>query len=162
MMSLAIRSCCFSFFFCFTFAISAQTGAQRSGPHLLVYKTRADYRHLVPVILSADKKSIVSFPAPSDLAAANGYSIPLLLHKNYLLDERGINKNVAFLKITYKEYAALKTQPPPNELYKLILDKDPLTLLCDCGPKTAYKDPPQQLNYLIDKKLLKKICRLLK
>jgi len=152
----------FSVLFCSINTSEAQTTANTSGPHLLVYKTRGDYRQKVPVLLSEDKKSILSYPDPADLKMAKGYTLPSLLHKGYLLDNRGIGKNVAFLKMTYKEYAALKSPPSTEELYKMIIDKAPITVLCDCGLKQSFKNPEKQVNSLIDKKQLKKACKTLK
>ncbi len=155
-----------AFFLCYTICfvntISAQTAVGNEGPHLLLYKTRRDYRALVPVALSDDKKRIVSLPDPGDLRTSQGYAMPVLLHKGYLLDKRGIGKNVAFLKMTYKEYAALQLPPPTDELYKMIIDKDPLSSLCDCGPASLFKNPEMKLNSLIDGKKLKKACKTLR
>src|ERR1044071_4992028 len=70
------------------------------GPPAIVYKTKADYSNYVPVILSEDKSKIVSYPDPKDVQSA----APVKLKNGYLLDNRGINKNVAFLRWTYEEY----------------------------------------------------------
>jgi len=79
-----------------------------------------------------------------------------------LLDNRGIGKNVAFLKWTYQEYAQLTAVPSLQELYNMILDKDPLTELCDCGNKKSFSDAPTQLNQLIDSKKLRTVCKTIK
>jgi hypothetical protein len=120
-----------------------------SGIHVLVYKTTKDYRNNVPVILSADKSEIVSYPHPNDLFLNGKLAVPDILKNDYLLDNRGINSNVAFLKYTYQEYSKLQVVPPLNLLYQNIIDKDPLTELWDCGLKTAFSDMEQQLNTLI-------------
>jgi hypothetical protein len=133
-----------------------------TGPLTVIYKTRKDYRHHVPVILSDDKTRIVSFPAPGDLKHGNTYTIPTKLHNGYLLDNRGINQNVAFLKWTYEEYAALKKTPSAAELYRAIADKNPLTDLYICGPRHDPKNSVQQLNILIDKKQLPNNCKTMK
>ncbi len=73
----------------------------------------------------------------------------------------GIWINTAFLKLTYAQYAALKKTPATKELYKMIVDKNPLTTLYDCGLKTAYNDPAAQMNELIDKKKLADKCKRL-
>ncbi|WP_276133889.1 hypothetical protein [Polluticoccus soli] len=132
-----------------------KTAAQ---PAVLVYKTKADYNHFVPVILSDDKSSIVSYPAPSDLMVGDKYSKPTLLHDGYLLDNRGIGKNSAFVRLTYDEYAAMGTAPSLEELYNLIIDKNPLTELYDCGTSMT----EAELNSLIDSKQLKKKCKKIK
>lgn len=123
-------------------------------PHIVIYKTTKDYSHNVPVILSDDKTQIVSYPHPSDLIFDNRLALPSALNNGYLLDNRGIQKNVAFLKYTYEEYSKLKDVPPLQDLYKAIIDKDPLTELWDCGSKATYADVQKQLNESIDKNLL--------
>lgn len=132
------------------------------GPHMLVYKTKADYNNLVPVILSSDKSEIVSYPHPNDIKSGNEFQVPVLLHNGYLLDNRGIGENVAFLRLTYKEYSDLKEVPSLNELFGLIIDKDPLTELCDCGMKSASTDQIKQLNELIDSNKIRTACKVIK
>jgi len=126
-------------------------------PPALVYKTRADYIQLVPVMLSEDKTEIVSYPHPSDVS---NRPVPTQLAGGYLLDNRGIGKNVAFLRLTYEEYAKLDEAPKLTELYDLIIDKDPLTELCNCGNKKAIKKPEEELNELIAAGKLREICRV--
>ena len=132
------------------------------GSQALIYKTRNDYSNLVPVLLSDDKTSIVSYPAPDDLKADNAYLLPAFLNKGYLLDNKGIGRNVAFLKLTYQEYSTLKKVPELNELYSNIIDKDPLTELCDCGNRTVFTDIKKQINNIIDKHKLRTVCRTIK
>ena len=132
------------------------------GPKLIVYKTKKDYNNLVPVILSNDKTEIISYPHPSDLTVGNGFSIPTVLDDEYLLDNRGINENVAFLKLSYQEYSELKSVPTLKELFDNILDNNPLTELCDCGNKYAFSEPVSQLNLIISKNNLEKICKKIK
>jgi len=132
------------------------------GPRALVYKTKKDYRKLVPVILSSDRSTIISYPHPSDLATGNGYSLPVSLKQGYLLDKRGIGPEVAFLKLTYEEYAALKELPNLQEMYSWIVEKDPLELMCDCGAQSAFSDMEKQLNDLIDQQKLLITCKKLK
>ena len=129
------------------------------GPPALVYKTSEDYNNLVPVILSDDKTEIVSYPAPTDVTTGNGYQTPTVLNGGYLLDNRGIGKNVAFLKLTYEEYSKLPYPPEPKELYELIIDTDPLTELCNCGNKSAFRDITKQLNEMIETNTLKTKCK---
>jgi len=133
-----------------------------SGPPVLVYKTKANYNNLVPVILSEDKTKIVSYPHPQDLLKGSRFPLPFILNDGYLLDNRGIGKNVAFLNMTYEEYSKLGNVPSIEELYDIILDKDPLTELCDCGVRTAFTDETKQLDILIDNKKLRTICKVIK
>lgn len=132
------------------------------GPHILVYKTKSDYNNLVPVLLSEDKKTLISYPAPSDLKKGDRYQTPTLLHKNFLLDNRGISENVAFLNLTFEQYSTQKESYTLDELYSLIQDKDPLVELYDCGIRDQSKDLQGLLNNLIDEGSLEKTCRRLK
>jgi tRNA splicing ligase len=133
------------------------------GPPTLVYKTRSDYMNLVPVVLSEDKTNIVSYPHPSDIRAMGvKQALPSILNIGYLLDNKGIQKNVAFLNITYEEYAKLDTAPSLESMYDMIIDKDPLIELCDCGNKQALSDPRLQINHLIDEGSLRDKCRVIK
>jgi len=138
---------------------SAQLSGVRVLPHVIVYKTRANYNDLVPVTLSKDKKTISSYPGPDDIKTGSGYSLPVLLHKGYLLDRRGVGINTAFVKLTYVQYGNLQAVPSTADLYNMIADKDPMTELYDCGVRSEGKNSVAQLNDLIDKKQLKKKCK---
>lgn len=129
------------------------------GPHVLVYKTKKDYSKYVPVELSADKKTVISYPDPADIGANMQ---PVKLKGNYWMDQRGIGENVAFLKLTYKQYAALKAAPTEAELKGMIRDASPLKELCDCGVKSGYKNVTQELNALITKGRLRKQCKVIR
>jgi hypothetical protein len=133
-----------------------------AGPQTLVYKTRKDYGNNVPVLLSDDKTKIVSYPDPKDFNAQNGFPKPAKLKKGYLLDNRGIGINVAYLKLTYVQYAALPKLPSQEELMKMIIDKDPLTELINCGNRYAFNDVVNDLNVLIQSGQLKKVCKVVK
>lgn len=139
--------------------VSAQ---ETPGPHLLVYKTKKNYRNLVPVLLSDDKSSIISYPAPTDIKAMGKNGYPTTLISGYLMDNRGIGTNVAFLKLSYSEYAKLKTVPTVDKLYKMIKDKDPITEMCDCGLKMSFKEPQKEVNAIIKAGELHKKCKVLK
>lgn len=119
-------------------------------PPLVVYKTKADYSKLVPVLLSCDKTHIISYPHPGDLKKGNEYRYPTLLPNGYLLDNKGIAKDVAFLEYTYEEYAAFTTIPSADTLYWRIIDKDPLTAFCICGSRLKFDGNIQQLSDKID------------
>jgi hypothetical protein len=138
------------------------TNAAISGPPALVYKTRADYDKLVPVIMNDAKTVIVSYPHPNDLKNSKGYLLPVQLKKGYLLDQKGIGKNVAFLNMTYEEFARLSEPPSMEQLEKLILDRDPLIELCDCGMITRFTDPVNQLNDYIKHRSLSERCKTIK
>ncbi|MBE2289542.1 MAG: hypothetical protein IAE95_08315 [Chitinophagaceae bacterium] len=138
--------------------VSAQ---ETPGPHLIVYKTKKNYRDQVPVLLSDDKSSIISYPAPADIKAMGKKVYPTTLTSGYLIDNRGIGTNVAFLKLSYSEYAKLKTVPTVDKLYKMIKDKDPITEMCDCGLKMSFKEPQKEVNVLIKAGELRRKCKVL-
>lgn len=125
------------------------SGAIMVSPPVIIYQTRADYRMHVPVILSEDRKSLLSYPAPGDVYYQGELAYPLELENGYLLDRRGIGPGVAFLKYTYYEYSRLDKTPSQAELMSLILDSDPLTVMYHCGQRHEYKDLVNELNELI-------------
>ena len=86
----------------------------------------------------------------------------MILEKGYLLDNRGVGENVAFLKMTYEEYSKLENAPSLKELYLLILDKDPLLELCNCGNSKVFSDKVNQLNKVIKADNLRTTCRTIK
>jgi len=133
-----------------------------TSPPVIVYKTKSDYNKNVPIILSDDKSEIVSYPHPSDLKVGNALALPTILKNGYLIDNRGIGKNVAFIKLTYEEYAILENPPSIKDLYNMIIDKDPLIEMCNCGNKKAIKNLENQLNSIIAENKLKTICKEIK
>ena len=120
----------------------------------IVYKTKADYRDKVPILLSEDGKTVLSYPAPSDLFIGKELAKPIELYDGYLLDRRGIGPRVAFLDISYMAYARLPNTPKPKDLLGMLLETDPLTACYDCGNIRAV----DKLNVLIKGKGLGK-CR---
>jgi hypothetical protein len=121
-----------------------------AGPKTIVYKTKQNYDDFVPVELSEDKSEIISYPHPRDTKIENNFQLPSKLHNGYLLDNRGIGPNVGFLKLTYSDYYKLQEAPSIKELYNMIIDKDPLTEMYDCGNKNAFSNLVNYLNDLID------------
>ena len=126
---------------------------------VIIYNTKKYYSQNVPILLSEDKMQIVSYPHPSDLLFGKKLTLPVRLHKRYLLDNRGIGLNVAFLRYTYEEYSKLKDIPTLQQLVQNIIDKEPLTELWDCGKKNNYSDLQNQLNKLIDNNQLLEKCK---
>lgn len=129
------------------------------GPHEIVYKTKADYFKNVPVILNDEKNMVLTYPAKEDLKRGDEYQYPVKLKDGWLLDKRGININVAFLNISYEEYYKLEELPTPDSLFEMIIDKNPLTEMCDCGSKTAFSNEIKQLNFVISKGKIKEKCK---
>lgn len=119
-----------------------------ASPRAIVYRTRADYSRLVPVLLSADRKQVVSYPARTDVSTR---SLPTPLADGWLLDNRGIGANVAFTTWTYEEYRALPATPSSNEILAHIVDADPLVEAWLCQPRATYSGHEEELlNALIE------------
>jgi len=127
----------------------------------IVYRTRGDYRRNVAVTLSADKSKIVSFPGVNDVFYNGLLAYPYNLRGDYLLDNRGIDTNVAFLKLTYEDYSKLQNPPKPEELYELIIDKSPIVEMCNCGNRQQFRNDISELNQMIEDSTLTK-CKKMK
>lgn len=138
----------------------AATGSTNTGAPAVVYKTKADYSKYVPVTLSADKASIVAYPSLKDIYYNGKFANPTVLKDGYLLDNRGIGANSAFLKMTYEEYAKLNTVPPLTELYNFVIDKDPFTEIYNLGDRSRFKDEVAEINKIISKGGLKKFTKV--
>jgi hypothetical protein len=119
------------------------------GPACIVYKTRADYSHNVAIQLSEDKSRIVSFPDVTDIRKLEKRVYPTPLENGYLLDNRGIGPDVAYISLTWQQYADLPETPTPAIIFKLILDADPILEMYDCGVKSQYAEPIEEMNRLI-------------
>jgi len=139
---------------------STSVGAKVPGPPCIIYKTRNDYFTLVPVIMTDDKSAIASYPDIRDIYYNHGFSYPTVLTGGYLLDNRGIGPNVGFLSYTYESYSRLPKTPNSNELFKLIVDKEPLLEMYQCGSKNQYTDLVKTLNDIILKGELSQLNRL--
>ncbi|MDR1459424.1 MAG: hypothetical protein LBI60_04345 [Bacteroidales bacterium] len=138
---------------CFT-ACKTQKNTQSSSvdmalPPVIVYKTKKNYDKNVAIYLSEDKKQITGYPHPTDVSAK---SYPSPLKNGYLLDNRGIGKDIAFISMTYEEYAALKNVPSITELQNMIIDKDPIKAMYNCSNRAKYTNTIDDLNKLIDSK----------
>jgi hypothetical protein len=128
----------------------SQETAEALAP-VLVYKTNADYSHLVPVTLNETGDKLVSFPAPSDLYTNGILAIPVQLDKGYLLDMRGVHAHTAFTSYTYEAYSKLESAPSVQDLISSIIDPDPFEELYDCGNRSQYNKLEKDLNKLIRK-----------
>lgn len=153
-------------FACITFLLLSckvsdnKTKVSYVGPAAIIYKTKADYSKNVPVTLSADKSHIVSYPAAQDVYFNGVLAYPTPLAKGFLLDNRGITANSAFLKLTYEEYARLNPVPGLEDLYKLIIDKDPFIEIYNLGTRRRFTNETHDINLLIEKHRLKEFKRL--
>lgn len=132
-----------------------------SGPPCIIYKTKSDFDKLVPVTLNDEKSEIISYPAISDIYYKGKFAYPTKLSDGFLLDNRGIDKNVAFLKLTYEEYSKLKKTPSIMELRAMIISDDPLIEMYDCGSKYKFKNLLEDIDKLIKNNELNK-CRKIK
>ncbi len=115
----------------------------------IIYKTKADYNHNVPVVLNADKSFIVSYPGPQDLFVGDKFSTPTKLAKGFLLDNRGITLNVAFTSYTYAEYVKFDKAPSINDLFDSIIDSDPILEMYNCQNQLQIKNNTSKMNKLI-------------
>jgi hypothetical protein len=122
---------------------------------VIIYKTNGDYNKNVAVMLSDDKTDIISYPDITDVFYAGKLAYPTQLENGYLLDNRGVNKNTAFIKYTYEEYSKLPATPQKEELMKMIISKNSIIELykCDKLPKNDI----QKLNESI-KQGLPNVC----
>jgi hypothetical protein len=120
------------------------------GPKAVIYKTTKDYSKLVPVNLSDDKKSVASYPDVKDVYFNGTLAYPTPLHDGFLLDNRGITRNVAFLKLTYEEYSQLPKTPSAGELLKMILDPDPLSVMYVYSRQAVRENLVNEINAKID------------
>jgi hypothetical protein len=118
---------------------------------VVVYKTTHDYSHLVPIIMNAEKTKIISYPAPGDVILDGKLALPVSLKNGYLLDNRGIDENVAFTNYTYEVYSKLKEAPTLEEFLANIVDKYPLTEMILCGQRNNFTDIIMDVNSLVDK-----------
>ncbi len=129
-----------------------------ASPPAIVYKTKANYFDKVPVLLSADKTKVISFPAPSDVRRNNKYVYPTKLNSGYLLDNRGIGINTAFLKLSYEDYYTMDNIPNADRLINYILDADPFTEFYEVGKRGDFTNPEKEINEMIDSGKLKKLA----
>lgn len=121
-----------------------------AAPPCIIYQTTRDYSSYVPVELSEDQLRISSFPAVSDILKQGDAVYPTVLANGFLLDNRGIGPNVAFLNITYEAYKQLDETPQAEDLFKQLLDKDPLVIMYQCGNRYQYSDMVTELTKIIE------------
>lgn len=133
-----------------------------SSPPAVVYKTRENYYDKVPVTLSADGKTIIAYPARQDLMRGGEFAYPTRLNDDYLLDNRGISPNTAFLRFSYPDYYNMDNIPTAERLMNYLLDEKPFTEYYEVGRKGEFKDIIAELNRMITEKELQKLENLAK
>ncbi|RYD81834.1 MAG: hypothetical protein EOP53_05355 [Sphingobacteriales bacterium] len=129
-----------------------------AGPPTIVYRTKDDYRRNVAITLSDDKTKVTGFPHPNDVFYKSLLAYPYPLRGEYLLDNRGINKNTAFISMNYEQYSKLPEPPKPEELFEMIIDKEPFVEMCNCGNRNQFRNEITELNALIADSTLTKKC----
>jgi hypothetical protein len=130
-------------------ASSVKSQSKIPSPPCIIYKTRSDYSKNIPVTLSEDKTKIISYPDVKDVYYNGELAYPTQLNDGFLLDNRGIGPNVAFLTVTYEQYSQLDKTPSATDLFYSILDKDPVIVMYQCGSRIQYKEIVIELNELI-------------
>ena len=113
-------------------------------PKAVIYKTNGDFADKVPVTLSADRKTIISFPAPADVVNRQ----PVKLAEGFYLDNKGISSNTAFTHYTYSQYAALSKAPSLSQLRHAIIPGAMVTEIVEL-PYPVGQATPQQCDSLI-------------
>ena len=88
-------------------------GASNMLPKAVAYTMSGDYADHVAVTLTPDGKSIVSYPAPTDLTEN---STPVPMGDGWYLSRCGITAQSHFTRYTYEQYRALKQAPTPQQL----------------------------------------------
>ncbi len=121
--------------------------------HLLVFKTKHDYGDLVWVGLSVDKTEVIAYPSPQDMMS----KLPIKLHNDYYTGP--IGTNVAFINLHAESYAKGNRMFSAEQLYSLIINKDPFSEMYDCGAKTNSSADIDSVNNLIDTKTLVSECK---
>lgn len=106
----------------------------------IIYKTNGDYYYLVPVTLNDDKTKIMAYPDVRGVYFRGELAYPTKLNYGYLLDNRGVTKNSAFLKYTYDEYSKLAETPKSDELFSSVIIVNPFIEMYDCGNRSFNKD----------------------
>ncbi len=123
---------------------------------VIIYKTRNNYDKFVPINLSENKLNIISYPGPYDVFYGGKLAYPTKLVNWYLLDNRGINTNSAFLNITYEEYSKLQ-EAPTESFLSMIKDANPFIEIYECHKYVSY-EKIEKINKLIKENKLWEKC----
>ncbi len=157
---IALLIVTFLFSACLTSKKNSYTPDYKPGPPTIVYKTKKDYSKNVPVKLNDEKNRIVSYSGPGDLTYQGKLAYPTELENGYLLDNIGIGENVAYLSLTIDVYTKSAKAFTTDELFKLIIDNDPLVEMYNCGNRNSFKNDVKEINEIIKNKQLKDCKKL--
>ena len=131
-------------------------------PPTIVYKTKGNYTNLVPIGLYEDNLKIRSYPGPSDVHYMGELAYPSELIQGYLLDNRGVGPNSAFLDVGYEEYSKFNEIPSHEEFLNMIKDYDPFLEMYDCGNRyESTTEEITKLNKIISEGKLNEDCKSL-
>ena len=125
---------------------------------VIIYKTRKNYSNNIPIVLSQDKRQIISFPSPSDIKTILK---PKKLKKGYFLDNFGISRNTVFISLSYSEYSKLKQLPNEADFKKMIIDSFPFLEMYDCGDRYQFEKTERQINKIIKENKLSQFTKIL-
>ena len=95
-------------------------------PQAVAYRMSGPYADNIAVTLSPDGKTLLFYPAPSDLSAD---SSPLPIADGWYLSRCGITANSVFTRYTYASYRALPSAPTPAELLAAVIPGARVTAL---------------------------------
>lgn len=127
----------------------------------IVYKTVADYRNLVSVVLSSDKTKIVAYPGPSDVV----HEYPTVLHKGYFIGSMpgAGSPDGAFLNLDITKYSQMpEFSLTTDQLYNLIFDKNPFSEIYHCPHMDNSANATTTINNWIDSSQLTQMCSRVK
>ena len=144
-------------FYYFLFALSVNIKTDNAN-RVIIYKTRKNYSNNIPIVLSQDKRQIISFPSPSDIKTILK---PKKLKKGYFLDNFGISRNTVFISLSYSEYSKLKQLPNEADFKKMIIDSFPFLEMYDCGDRYQFEKTERQINKIIKENKLSQFTKIL-
>ena len=118
-------------------------------PRAVVYRVSGECADLVPVAVSADGTSLLSYPAPTDLSDSQK---PVQLKDGWWLDRRGIGPQTRFTTYTYAQYMAMKQAPSPAEILAHLDSQARITRMVELPLEAtrAAADPKLTLPFIAD------------
>jgi hypothetical protein len=131
-------------------------------PAFVIYKTKVNRDNNVPIRVMEDRKTIITYPAPTDVFTNGKLAYPTKLADGYLLDNRGIAVSSVFLSFDYETYSKLREIPKESVLLNAVLDFEPFLEMYNCGYRYDYKNEVQAANDIIQNGGLKNCKCLIK